>query len=181
MDPSVMSGLISLGGIGLSGLVAYFVATRQIEQKYSELLYQRRLNCYPDLYEIVSEFVKRISFDEVTRDQIVSFAAKLDSWDSKYAILLSPAATEAIYDLRYVFRDFIDREGLTFDEQNTQQLIRKSNLLENALKTELGVYSRNRFHNPKTVKGLSYYRPSFRAKKRALPTIAPTTTNSDSH
>jgi len=143
----ISTGMVSLSGVAVSAYVSYKISKQQIKQKYNENLYNKRLDRYPDLYEICSSFAKSIKYDEVTELRLLEIRNKLDDWDSKFAILLSPVSTNAIFELRLYLR------GVT-----TTKMMEDINIpiniiarLENALKTELGIFGFENFHQPSEV------------------------------
>ncbi len=164
MEIILISGLFSLTGILVSAGVSFLVSKKQLQEKYSEHLYRRRLVLYPQLYEIVSTFLKKLSSADLGRDEWRDFLKKLENWDSKHAILLSGASIKAIYFLRYSLREPLQEDNFEVNAALQKQVKVKAENLENALRTELGIYDQAWFHNPKSVRGLQFYNPAFRAK-----------------
>ena len=149
MNSAIISAVIGLLGVGIAGIVSYIVAARQISQKYSEFLYQSRLQVYPDLYRLISDLAKHVRYREASIETLRESAAALDVWDSAHALLLSPIATKNIFDLRFSLRSLVAEQRNLADEQTIRSILTLVSDLENALKTELGIYHGTGFHNPK--------------------------------
>ena len=156
--------LIALGGVIFSAAISYIVSNHQasvsisnleteLESKYNVKLYEKRLEKYPELYEIVSHLGKDIRRIELPYSVLKDRLLELDEWDSKNAILLSQSSIELILEMRNIL------DGYTNFDQNYQpskqvgrearEKIFKSALrLEEAIKKEIGIYNVKGYHNP---------------------------------
>lgn len=164
MDTTIISGLIAVVGIILSGLFASLVAARQGSYRFNELLYKARLECYPELYLIVSQLAKHIRYATVTSEILQKVRIQLDKWDSQHSLLLSPISTQAIFDLRIYLRT-LNSDGMSSAEPFSQKLMGMLANVENAIKTEIGVYSLSDYHNPRVVRDVSELVPRNRLRK----------------
>jgi hypothetical protein len=158
MDATITSAIIAAAGVGLSGICAYWVAARQGAHRFNELLYQARLDCYPQLYSIASGLAKHLRYGTITAQILSEAMASLDDWDSQHALLLSPISVKAIFHLRFHLRSLDARTPFT-NQTVLEPLLRSVADIENAIKTELGVYSLSDYHNPRSVRDVSKYIP----------------------
>lgn len=142
------SGVIAAG---IGGVVSYLVARKQISSRYSEVLYTARLAAYPELYYLISNLAKETRFHPLTRDFLMACVEKLDDWDSKHALLLSPLATHRIFVLRHSLRNLISDDADLASVETGKSIRTEVASLENALKTELGIFQMPWFHNPRKV------------------------------
>ena len=156
--------LIALVGVIISAVISYVVSSHQasisisnleteLKSKYNVKLYEKRIEKYPELYEIVSSLGKDIRKIELTHNILKERLLEIDEWDSKNAILLSPSSIELILEMRNIL------DGYTNFDPNyeptkqvgraAREIIFESALrLEEAIKKELGVYDVSGYHNP---------------------------------
>ena len=156
--------LIAFSGVVFFAFVSFFISTyqakvsvgnlqKELENRYNEKLYEKRLMEYPKLYEIVSSLGKDIRKIELPHQILKKRLIEIDNWDSQNAILLSPSGIELILELRNLL------DGYTNFDPNydpNKQVGRKAREkiflaalnLEEALKKEIGVYDAKSYHNP---------------------------------
>ncbi len=72
----------------------------EILQDFGKKLYERRLEVYPELYFYLSEFIKIVDFDEITKPKISELFAQIEKWDSKNSIYFSYRTSSKAYRLR---------------------------------------------------------------------------------
>src|SRR5688572_25550686 len=100
MSTELISSLIALSGIVISILASSFVNARQtkIEIKklrtemqltYASKLIDKRMETYPSLYKLISDFEKLIRFGNLTKQGTDKFFKEILQWDSANAIFLS--------------------------------------------------------------------------------------------
>jgi hypothetical protein len=166
MSTEILVSLIALSGVIVSVVISYLASQRQIrteinnsrlqiEHAYATKLFENRFNTYPQLFEITSSFAAKIRYGVIKKTDLDAFLEKIHVWDSKNSIFLSAITT------KYLFR--VIRLGHELQNSGNNALARE-NLsekfiplladLELSLKTELGVFSREDFHNPTEVKTL---------------------------
>jgi hypothetical protein len=174
MSMDILTALISLAGVITSIAISYLVSNRQIRvqiesmryqlaQSYTEKLYLRRLDAYPCLYEIISDFAKRIRLEDVSLNDIRAFAETVSAWDSKYALLASAFTVRQLMALHKALREMEASREETFSREMLHQRLFPLILeLELAMKTELGVFASDGYHSPVEVKPLNTVLDSLR-------------------
>jgi hypothetical protein len=152
MPKEAIPALIALLGVMLS--IAISLLTSRVVSKnetrkfilearkaYDSKLLETRLSVYPNLYLIISKFVKHIRHEPVSGDDINSFLREIDEWDSRNTILLSARTGHMCGRLRETLEAWL-RDGVARrpDISTLQDLIQKIGVLELALKSDLGIF-----------------------------------------
>lgn len=76
----------------------------QLEQRYATSLFDKRVEIYPNLFFILSNYGKIIEYGKQTKTNLTEFRDNLDSWDSKNAIYLTPP----IFKFSWRFRKYLN-------------------------------------------------------------------------
>ena len=155
MRNEIIVALIAFGGVFLSVVFSLITSLRltktelqkirtELLQLYSDKLLDKRLDVYPRLYQLTSDFLKMIEFEseKFTQTKLREFRDELTKWDSEYAIFLSKNAGGKLYDFRKrIIEEFNNKkEGELRSQDLINSLITQVEGLEVALKNDLGVY-----------------------------------------
>ncbi|NUO82141.1 hypothetical protein HUU05_18885 [candidate division KSB1 bacterium] len=117
---------------------------KQLEQQYAKSLFDKRLETYPKLYNVLSGYAKTIQYDQQTIGNLIQFRNALDEWDSQNALL----HTEDTSRLAGKFRDYlkkliakseesqIDTEELKKEARDIKKIIA---WFEQTIRTEIGI------------------------------------------
>ena len=108
---------VTLGGVIASVFVSYLLSQRQlhaqldslryqVEQGFTEKLFEKRIEVYPEMYGILSAFSKQAVADGVNKKALDEFADRLNDWDSRNAIFCSA------YTVRQMLELAAERAGL---------------------------------------------------------------------
>lgn len=81
----------------------------QLEQKYSTSLFEKRIELYPSLSEILSGYQKKILYGDNTEENFMVFIKELDSWNTKNSIFFTQETAEFSSDSRRFFRVFLNK------------------------------------------------------------------------
>jgi len=114
--------------------------------------YEKRVEVYPALYEVLSDFIKVLDFGRFSKDKwknatkqdVIDFLLKLEAWDSKFAIFLTPHSTKVLYELRIQIHDLVkgnDEELQNMMAGNNSELRKCVSRLESSLKYDLGIFA----------------------------------------
>lgn len=120
----------------------------ELEEAYTGKLFEKRLEVYPSLYSILSGFAKCLHKNQVNKEVINRTLERLDEWDNNYALFLSPLTAHNMYELRRVFQRYQTMDEARVIKNAKKDYIYKVMGLENALKTEIGVFSARDYHKP---------------------------------
>ncbi len=172
ISENITVALIAVIGVLISGVLSFFVSTYQsevaieslsaeIESKYNEKLYEKRLNTYPDLYRILSDLGKDLRKVELTNATLVKRLEEINEWDSKFAILLSPSSIALILDLRNVLDENTNFVPNFDPDKQVGRAVREAVFeavlrIEQTIKKEIGVYDAEGYHNPKNADRYPY-------------------------
>jgi hypothetical protein len=156
MPNEITVSLIAFIGVIVSTLISSLVSVRQtkneirkmrteIHKEFGSKLFEKRLQVYPELYALLSGFVKTIQFGKVSSSMIKDFISKWQEWDTKNAIFFSGATGHISYELHKMFVEIANKseEELQKDlsaPETLSRLRKQLGTLELALKHELGVF-----------------------------------------
>ncbi len=154
-DPKTIAAVIALVGVLVSITSSFFVARfaaknererikQQLHNVYSERIVTERINSYPQLYDLVSSFLKTVydgSF--VEEGSIFQLKDSVRKWDGKHAMFMG---SQTQHDM-YLFRKALDSFCDSFDESNREyamndleELWKSMTRLELSLKADVGVF-----------------------------------------
>ncbi|MCI5160631.1 MAG: hypothetical protein D3917_01125 [Candidatus Electrothrix sp. AX5] len=122
----------------------------EMEQKYTQPLFEKRLGVYPRLYSIISGFAKKSNIGIATNLDIKRAVEEIDQWDSSYAIFASDDLIGKLSEMRYEFHQLskLSDTDLKSIEMRKKifDIIRS---VEISLQQEIGIFATKGFHNPK--------------------------------
>lgn len=156
----LISAVISLAGVLASAIISYFITRQQTSQTeyqvrsaFTGKLYEKRLEIYPHLYHILSDLVKLARTKRLTQLAVEDAIKKMTEWDSRCAIFVSAVTHRQLILVRRVLSNLaILPESNLLLEETYGALLEAVSALEIALKTELGVFEVEGYHNPENVK-----------------------------
>jgi hypothetical protein len=144
----------------ISGLIsARLNLPIQIEQSLALKLFEKRAEIYPSLYEILSDFLKVIEFGKIlpnkeilatenitsnrqtSVDDVIDFLRKIEEWDSKNAIFLTPHSARVCFRLRKKLYEIIknDEQSIMKDlSENKKSWLYAVGQLESSIKYDIG-------------------------------------------
>lgn len=156
MSIEVVAPLIALIGVIISALISYIISVRQskselqklrteIYREFGSKLFEKRLEVYPELYALLSGFVKVIQFDKISKAALKDFLSKWQEWDTRNALFFGSFTGSLSFFLR---REFIEMANKSDEElerelssaDSLKRLRKQLGRLELALKHELGVF-----------------------------------------
>lgn len=157
---NVVVALIALSGVLISGLVSFVVSSVQsnasaanlrleVEQRYNQKLYEKRLEAYPLLYRATSDLGKNLELADLRYKRFTKSRERIDQWDSQHAVLVSPSVIALLLELRNTLTDMaLAREQDALVSSADRKLVFGAALkLEQAIRNEIGVYAVGGFHN----------------------------------
>ncbi len=122
----------------------------EMEQKYTQPLFEKRLAVYPGLYSIISNFAKKSNIGIATKSDVKKAIEDIGLWDSNNAIFASNDLIGKLSEMLYEFHQLSklsDSELKSIEvRRNIFDLIRN---IEISLQQEIGIFSTKGFHNPK--------------------------------
>ena len=154
---AILSGLITLLA---SSFVAIYQArtefrklARQLEQKYTTSLFDRRLEAYPVLFKALNDFNNVIEYGSPSKQQLVEFQKQYDTWTSSHAILLTPTTAKVVWGYHHYLivlleqdHDILLPQECWIEIRNIQIMIGKF------LRAEIGVYDTTAAGTPELEK-----------------------------
>jgi hypothetical protein len=163
MNDTILASGIALAGAVLSALVAYLVARRQTatelrkariqsDTQYFQGLFNKRLELYPDLYEVLSDLGLAVIEKRVTRQVLYDSLKDIQGWDRRHALLLSPLSAQSLIELRKIIAAMTADTEADPSRTQVRELLRPMLInLQLSLKNEIGVMQAEGFHNPSRV------------------------------
>lgn len=112
MTEGVIAALVAMFGALLSTLISLFVSRKVAANEIQKLvvkartsfdtrLLEKRLDVYPALFLLLSNFIKEIEFGFVSRDTINKLVNEMNKWDSANAIFFSKISADVCYEFRH--------------------------------------------------------------------------------
>ncbi len=163
---AIVSGVLTLSASFFVAMVQARVEfrklSRQLEQKYTTALFDKRLEVYPILFRAIHDFNHLIEYNTATTQDLVNFQQTYDRWIADHAILLTPHTAQVIWGYHYYLIDILtsDRsqphteplsEAVWVEIRNIQVTLGK------ILRSELGVFDTPAAGTPE------FSKPHFRA------------------
>lgn len=143
----------SLLGILLSAGISYLISKKsfdaeleKVRKQFTQKLYEKRLESYPLLYEILSSFQKLIRSKKADNHSFDAFIKEYQAWNSRYGILLSAISVVECH----LFSEYVREMGWQEDKALSELLPRMIRI-EHSLKTELGIFESADYHNPEKI------------------------------
>jgi len=156
MGTEIITAIIAFIGVVTSVLASYIVNSRQvntevqklrteIQQTYASKLLEKRIEVYPALYKLLSDFGKVVRNDAISTELIMDLLTHTREWDSNYAIFMSGYAGRTLYEFQKWLNDLANLpEDKFIDEWDTTEkrwvLRREASKVELAIKRDLGIY-----------------------------------------
>jgi hypothetical protein len=119
IDPRIIAALIAVGGVIVSGLLAFLVTRRQVNTSinntriqsqtvFLEKLYEKRLDLYPELYSLLGSLGNKAKTGEASFEDIQKARNEILKWDHTNAIFLSAFSVRRMIKLRKTFEIICD-------------------------------------------------------------------------
>ena len=117
----------------------------QLQRNYADKLLDKRLDVYPHLYLILSDFLKLLHSESLSLPYIVKLRDDIDTWDSKYALFFSARSGVSCYRLRKLLRQLTNTSEQALNTVITSEdvltdLKNRLRELELLLKSDIGIY-----------------------------------------
>ena len=152
MSTEIIAALIAFGGVVISVVVSILTSSRQtaseltklrteIQQSYADKLLERRLDIYPDTYDLLSAFAKKLELKKIKKSDISELLNKINKLDSKSSILFSGHTGYIAFRFRQYFIKLLqqdDEDIMSIDV--LQEIKARVGEFELALKSDLGIY-----------------------------------------
>jgi len=149
MSNEVLVSLIALFGVLLSVTVSVFISLRttnteiqklrtEIQQTYTGKLLDKRLELYPEMYYLLSDFRKKFDVADISKEDVKRLLKQTSEWNSKHSILFSGQTTLISVRFRKLLTRLV-QDGFESNE-SLRELIRTLAELEVALKSDIGIY-----------------------------------------
>lgn len=142
---AIVSGVLTL-------LASFFVAmyqartefrkmVRQLEQKYTTSLFEKRLEAYPMLYKILHDLNNKIEYNTQSKQQLTEFQKNYDDWIAFHAILLTPTIGKLVWGYHNYLIDTLEQfSGDSLSEEKWIEIRNIQATIGKFLRAELGVY-----------------------------------------
>jgi len=191
MNTALISALIALIGVITSVTLSFFSNKRLlkteieklevgIEQNYAKILVEKRLECYPSIYEPISNMSKKIrrmtienQGEKIFLKDIIEFQKIYDDLNSKYGVVYSSVSSAKSKFLRVYLSDIIVKFKRTNLESEMPvdiltNLKKHLGDLEFSLKQDIGIYIVE-FKDPKRKLQLQEYEDVTRYRETIKP------------
>jgi hypothetical protein len=142
---AIVSGLITLLA---SSFVAIYQArtefqklTRQLEQKYTTSLFDKRLEVYPVLFKALNDFNNVIEYNSSSKQQLIEFQKQYDTWISSHAILPTPTTAKAVWGYHNYLIDLLEQyHDIALPQERWIEIRNIQIVIGKFLRAEIGVF-----------------------------------------
>jgi hypothetical protein len=157
MDASSAALLATVASAMVSSLVAIGLFKLGQDKDHESRLFEKRAECYPLLYKLLSDFIKVLEFGTLTENGldksftkqiIVKHMMQLEPWDSAYAILANSYTIDLLLDYRLSLYNLLEEDNHNFaqafyrpDSPGRRNLINQTRELENAIRWEMRTHN----------------------------------------
>ena len=115
---------------------------QELERDYSKNLFEKRMECYSELHFLISSFLKRLRYSEVSFGDIEQFVKEFDKQDSKCSFLFVESTSHyAWYVQRYMHLLINNSKSNSIDEYRLD-LANFIAYFEYILRAELGTFDK---------------------------------------
>ena len=146
-----LSALAALLGVAISAAISLvlskWVAANEIKKMrletkkaFDSKLIEERLKRYPELFALLSQFIKDVEFGSVSKETVKTLLTAVNAWDSQNAIVLSHSTAKGCYDYRHYLSNLLKNEENSFSEDRLKELHTMTAVVEFALRSDIGIY-----------------------------------------
>lgn len=115
---------------------------KEHEQGYEKALFGKRIELYPQLYCVLSEFIKAIQFGQQSREILLKFKETTDKLNSENGIFFSLHTAKISGRLRKYLILLLDEECTkAITDENWKRLWKIIERFENSLKADIGIFN----------------------------------------
>jgi hypothetical protein len=115
---------------------------KEHEQGYEKALFGKRIELYPQLYCVLSEFIKAIQSGQQSRESLLKFKEATDKLNSEDAIFFSLHTAQISGRLRKYLILLLDEECTkAITDENWKRLWKIIERFENSLKADIGIFN----------------------------------------
>lgn len=153
MNANVAALLVTITSAVLSSLVTIRLFEMGKAKEHESRLFEKRSECYPLLYKILSDFIKILEFGTLTEKgidksfakiHIIEHLQRLEPWDSSYAVLANDYTIDLLIAYRSLLYKLLEANEDDFihsfylpDSPGRQHLITQTRELESAIRWEM--------------------------------------------
>jgi len=154
---AIVSGILTLSA---SFFVAMYQArtefrkmVRQLEQKYTTSLFDKRLEAYPLLFKILHDLNNEIEYNTQSKQQLIELQKDYDDWVSSHAILLTPTTGKLVWGYHHYLIDILEQfPSESLPEEKWAEIRNIQATIGKFLRAELGVYDTEAAGSPELEK-----------------------------
>ena len=112
--------------------------SEEIRENYASKLFESRLEKYPSLYSILSEYSKQIQYHLANYDSMLKLQIDLDKWNNENGVLLNVASAKISARFRNLLHAMAGSR-VTLSESDLEKIRFGLLEFERSLKAEIGV------------------------------------------
>lgn len=151
MSDIVISSIISIVGVLISVTVSVIITRvqykvelekirRHLEQEYAKSLFDKRIETYPQLFNLLSSYGKTIQYNKQNIENLIELRNSLDNWNNQNGIFFSKDTAKLSARFRRFLHSILDNGAKYEIQKEDWKLIEKvMERFEMSLKAEIGV------------------------------------------
>lgn len=139
---TLVSVIVSLVVTTLKNKADLVKIQKEQEHSYAKALFEKRIECYPELFNYLSEYTKIIRNNQQNIKNLTELKKQINAWNSKHSLFFTRATAIYSSKFRYLLGSLIDskmvKDFTNEDWENFRKLI---GYFENFLKAEIGIFA----------------------------------------
>jgi len=147
LPAELITALIALAGVAISVVAAWLTSRKtlgvEVGKAYWTKLAEIRIATYPVLYSYLSDLSKNAEQRVPSLDELEILRDKVDSWDSKNALVLGKDTVNTCHNFRVELHEAIRQADSTHGSTRPEwlsNLLRQGSALKRDLRSDLGIY-----------------------------------------
>ena len=114
---------------------------KEQDHGYAKALFDRRVEYYPQLYNLLSDYAKTIRANKQTPENLVAFKLAVDEWNSKHSLFFTKATSKFSSKFRFLLGTILrDGNPSGFPQADWEALRKLIGYFEDFLKAEIGIF-----------------------------------------
>jgi hypothetical protein len=113
----------------------------ELEQNYAKSLFDKRIEIYPELYNLLSAYIKLIEYGKQGVENLIEFRDKIDKWNSQYSMFFTLSTSMISASFRRYLRQLLSYDSEVNISAEDWKVIRKiMRSFEMSLRAEIGIF-----------------------------------------
>ncbi|HYX72243.1 MAG TPA: hypothetical protein VE732_05700, partial [Nitrososphaera sp.] len=138
---AVVSLVVSLLATSLKNKADLLRVQKEQEHGYAKALFDKRVECYPQLFNYLSDYAKVIRSNRQNSDNLARFKSDVDEWNSKHSLFFTKSTAKFSAKFRFLLGAILNNNlASEFSNKDWERLRMLIEYFEDFLKAEIGIF-----------------------------------------